>query len=74
MPNTKNSLLTPFPQIDRDICITVFRQAVERHFLRHIAEIVLKQLGAPDIKKVTREDGVKEAKRLEIVREMEILN
>ena len=70
----KRSLADTFLQIDRDIYLAnVLRQAVERHFLRHIADIVPRQLTPEEIAKLTRADGAKEARRREVELEMDVL-
>ncbi len=61
-------------QIDRDIYITnVRRQVVERHFLRHLADILPDGLSPEDMEKLIQKDSVEEARKKEIKIEMEIL-
>ena len=61
-------------QIERDIYITnVVRQVVERHLLRHIAEILPTNLNEDDMKKLVKNDTIEEAQKAEIKRKMGVL-
>ncbi|KAH7303100.1 P-loop containing nucleoside triphosphate hydrolase protein [Stachybotrys elegans] len=60
--------------IDRDIyIINVQRQVIERHFLRHIEELVPKLQDFDDIKKLTMKDSSEEIQKQKIKKEIENL-
>ena len=67
-------LTNPLSQIQRDIYImNVLVQTVERHFLRHLKEIVPQKLELTEIENLAREDGVKEARRKALALEIDVL-
>ena len=49
------------------------RQVVERHLLRHIAEILPTNLNEDDMKKLVKNDTIEEAQKAEIKRKMGVL-
>jgi len=51
----------------------VVRQVVERHLLRHIAEILPTNLNEDDMKKLVKNDTIEEAQKAEIKRKMGVL-
>ncbi len=53
--------------------MNVLVQTVERHFLRHLKEIVPQNLELAEIEKLAREDAVKEARRKELASEIDVL-
>ncbi|KAK0648572.1 P-loop containing nucleoside triphosphate hydrolase protein [Cercophora newfieldiana] len=60
--------------IERDIYITnVLRQVVERHFLRHIDEILPKSLTEAEMERLVQKDTVEEARKMEIKKDMAVL-
>ena len=46
---------------------------MERHFLRHVKEIVPQNLELAEIENLAREDGVKEARRKALASEIDVL-
>jgi hypothetical protein len=53
--------------------MNVLRQVIERHFLRHLAEILPKRLDPDKIEELAQKDSSEEARKLKIKKEMGLL-